>query len=128
MAVIPQGAYGALAPAVGRTLTPADAAWVATLPSAGTISGAPQITTTTRGYGWVAWPILSPIQGNRLSVRAVRLPRGMPIWSASSKSTKRTRGCWSSQTAACAKSANCGMTTPECLGFSDGRAAGEPRG
>ena len=37
--------------------------------SGGTIlPDAPQITTTTRGYGWVAWAILSPVQGNKLMV------------------------------------------------------------
>jgi hypothetical protein len=37
-------------------------------------SGMPQITTTQRGFGWVAWGILSPLTGNRLFVAPVRLP------------------------------------------------------
>ncbi len=48
----------------------------ASFPTGGTLSsGGAQITTTTRGYGWVAWGTLSPTSvGNRLQVRAVRLP------------------------------------------------------
>jgi hypothetical protein len=63
---------------------------IAKFSSGGTIAGAPQITTTTRGYGWVAWPILSPIQGNRLLVRAVRLPALMTQKTAKEKDNKVT--------------------------------------
>ena len=50
---------------------------MASFPTGGTDSSGEgaQITTQARGYGWVAWSILSPTQvGNRLQVRAVRLP------------------------------------------------------
>ena len=41
----------------------------------GTISsGMPQLTTTQRGFGWVAWAILSPVSANRLLVAPIRLP------------------------------------------------------
>lgn len=63
---------------------------IAKFSSGGTIAGAPQITTTTRGYGWVAWSILSPIQGNKLLVRAVRLPALMTAKSESAKGNKVT--------------------------------------
>ena len=56
--------------------------------SGGTISGAPQITTTTRGYGWVAWSILSPLQGSKLMVRPVRLPALMKQKSAQGRATR----------------------------------------
>jgi hypothetical protein len=58
--------------------------------SGGTITGAPQITTTTRGYGWVAWSILSPIQASKLMVRPVRLPALMKSKSAQEKGNKVT--------------------------------------
>jgi hypothetical protein len=58
--------------------------------SGGTIAGAPQITTTTRGYGWVAWAILGPIQGEKLFVRPVRLPALMKQKSAQEKGNKVT--------------------------------------
>ena len=58
--------------------------------SGGTISGAPQISTTKRGYGWVAWSILSPIQGSKLMVRPVRLPALMKQKSAQEKGNKVT--------------------------------------
>ncbi len=58
--------------------------------SGGTISGAPQITTTTRGYGWVAWSILSPVQGSRLFVRPVRLPALMKEKGTQAKGNKLT--------------------------------------
>ena len=58
--------------------------------SGGTIAGAPQITTTERGYGWVAWSILSPIQGTKLMVRPVRLPALMKQKSAQKNGNKVT--------------------------------------
>jgi hypothetical protein len=39
-----------------------------------TSSGDPQISTSTRGFGWVAWGILSPVSANRLMVAPIRLP------------------------------------------------------
>ncbi len=54
------------------------------------LSGGPQITTTTRGYGWVAWAILSPVQGNKLLVRAVRLPALMTTKTDKAKDNKVT--------------------------------------
>jgi hypothetical protein len=48
----------------------------ASFPTGGTLAaGGAQITSTTRGYGWVAWGTLSPTNvASRLQVRAVRLP------------------------------------------------------
>jgi hypothetical protein len=40
----------------------------------GTAAGEPQITTTKRGNGWVAWLIQDSPAGNKLLVRAVLLP------------------------------------------------------
>ena len=63
---------------------------IAKFSSGGTIAGGPQITTTTRGYGWVAWAILSPVQGTKLMVRAVRLPALMRDKTAKAKDNKVT--------------------------------------
>ena len=52
--------------------------------------GPPQITTTTRGHGWVAWGILSAPTGNKLLVRPVRLPALMKKKSAQEKGNKVT--------------------------------------
>jgi hypothetical protein len=50
-------------------------AGMARFPSGGTpAGGVPQITTTSRGFGWVAWGILSPVAANRLLVAPIRLP------------------------------------------------------
>ncbi len=59
--------------------------------SGGTIAGAPQIGTTTRGYGLVAWSILSPSgTANKLLARWVRLPSLLTAKAAKAKGNKVT--------------------------------------
>jgi hypothetical protein len=65
-------------------------AGIAQFSSGGTIAGGPQITTTSRGHGWVAWSILSSPAGTKLLVRPVRLPALMKEKSASEKGNQVT--------------------------------------
>jgi hypothetical protein len=59
--------------------------------SGGTIGGAPQIGTTARGYGLVAWAIQSPTAvANKLFARWVRLPSLLAAKSAKAQGNKVT--------------------------------------
>lgn len=57
----------------------------------GTVAGAPQIDTIARGYGLVAWPILSPSGvATKLQARWVRLPSLLKAKGAKKKGNKVT--------------------------------------
>ncbi len=61
---------------------------IARFATGGTLAEAPQISTTSRGYAWVAWGILSSVQANKLLVRPVRLPALMKSKGAKAKGNK----------------------------------------
>jgi hypothetical protein len=65
--------------------------------SGGTISGAPQISTTVRGYALVAWAVLDNTIGANLRARWVRLPSLLAVKSAKASgnrvSVKAPVGC-----------------------------------